>query len=36
VVGGRDHDGPLAIPLGSVTHAVLHRAACPVLVARSR
>jgi nucleotide-binding universal stress UspA family protein len=36
VVGARDHGGLLATPLGSVTHAVLHRATCPVLVARGR
>lgn len=36
VVGAREHSGPFSLALGSVTHAVLHRSACPVLVARSR
>jgi nucleotide-binding universal stress UspA family protein len=36
VVGARDHSGRFFPPLGAVTHAVLHRAACPVLVARGR
>lgn len=34
VVGAREHEEFLGLPLGSVTHVLAHHAKCPVLIAR--
>ncbi|MDN3359776.1 universal stress protein [Actinomadura sp. DC4] len=34
VVGAREHEEFLGLPLGSVTHLLAHHAKCPVLIAR--
>ena len=34
VVGARDHEEFLGLPLGSVTHVLAHHAKCPVLIVR--
>ena len=34
VVGAREHEDLLGLPLGSVTHVLAHHARCPVLIAR--